>query len=344
MNNGLDFRSLTGAQQEAVRLKAMELIKEGRSKAEVARILGVSRVAVSTWASRRRRGGLRALAPRKRGRPAGRRLAAKDQAMVRHLVVDRTPDQLKMPFYLWTRAAVGLLIEQRTGLKLSVWSVGRLLADWGFTPQKPVRRAFERDPQAVGRWLKKDYPAIARQARQAGATIYWGDEMGLRSDHSVGRSFSPKGHTPVIAGTGRRFGCNLISALTNRGHLVFRLFKGSFTAAVFIDFLRRLSRQNDQPVFLIVDSHPVHRSAKVKKWLEKNSARLRLFFLPGYCPELNPDELVNQDVKANALGRRRPATQTEMMAEARSYLRSTQRMPHIVRNYFNHPDVSYAAA
>jgi hypothetical protein len=130
----------------------------------------------------------------------------------------------------------------------------------------------------------------------------------------------------------------------NRGQLVFHLFKGSFTAAVFIDFLRRLSRQNDQPVFLIVDSQPVHRSARVKKWLEKNSARLRLFFLPGYCPELNPDELVNQDVNANALGRRRPATQAEMMADARSYLRSTQRMRHIVRNYFNHPDVSYAAA
>lgn len=340
----MDFRSLNGEQQKAVRLKAIELLKEGLSKVAVARELGVSRVAVTAWVARRRRGGERALAPKKRGRPAGRRLDPRSQGAARRMIVDRTPDQLKLPFYLWSREAVGMLIKQRFGVELSVWSVGRLLADWGFTAQKPVRRAFERDPAAVKDWLEREYPAIAREARSLGARIYWGDEMGLRSDHAAGRSFSPRGHTPVIPGTGRRFGCNMISAITNRGKMAFRVFKGAFEARVFLDFLRRLCRQARRFVFLIVDGHPVHRSAVVKKWLAKNSRRMRLFFLPGYCPELNPDELLNQDVKSNALGRRRPATLHQMVSDLRAYLRSTQRMPSIISNFFKHPDVHYAAA
>jgi transposase len=163
--------------------------------------------------------------------------------------------------------------------------------------------------------------------------------MGLRSDHQVGRSWGRRGETPVVPGTGLRFRCNMISALTNRGRLAFMVFKCRFTTAVFIAFLRRLLRHTPRPVILIVDAHPVHRAAVVKRWVVKNP-RLRLVFLPGYSPDLKPDECLNHDVKTNAVGRRRPHTEGELMANVRGYLWNTQRQPAKVRRYFHHPSVS----
>jgi len=235
------------------------------------------------------------------------------------------------------------LIERRCGLRLSVWTVGRLLRRWGFTPQKPLRRAYERDPAAVKRWLEETYPTIRRRAKAEGAEIHWGDEMGLRSDHQAGTTYSPRGKTPVVPGTGRRFGCNMISTVTNRGRLAFMVFRERFTADVFLRFLRRLVRHGPRKVYLIVDGHPVHRSGKVAAWLGRHADRIQMFRLPGYSPDLNPDELLNNDVKSSALGRRRPSGRDEMISGVRGYLRSTQRRPEIVRNYFRHPDVAYAA-
>jgi transposase len=186
-------------------------------------------------------------------------------------------------------------------------------------------------------------PALSHYPKREGAVIHWADEMGLRSDHSVGRSFSLKGQTPVIAGTGQRFGCNMISSITNQGVLFFMVFAENFTVAVFLRFLRRLIRQSERKVYLIVDGHPVHRAKLVQAWLEKHAKRIRLIRLPSYSPELNPDEMLNQDVKSNALGRQRPATRDELMQRVRSYLHCRQRQPHIVRRYFLEPHVRYAA-
>jgi transposase len=264
-------------------------------------------------------------------------------ATIVRLIRDRCPDQLKLPFALWTRDAVRQLIKIRFGISVSVWTVGRYLKRWGFTPQKPLRRAYERNPEAVKLWLEKDYPAIRQQAHAERAQIHWGDEMGMRSDHQTGRNYGLKGQTPVVPGTGKRFGCNMISAITNRGRLAFMVFKERFTGLVMIEFLRRLIKQNCRKVFLIVDGHPVHGSRQVKRWVYGHSKKIRLFYLPGYSPELNPDEYLNQDVKTNAVGRQRPKDQPEIMEQVRSYLRSTQCQPQIVRNYFQHEDVRYAA-
>ena len=167
--------------------------------------------------------------------------------------------------------------------------------------------------------------------------------MGMRSDHQAGRSYAPKGNTPTTSGSGKRFSMNMLSAITNRGRLLFMVFKRRFTSVVFLAFLRRLLRQANRKTFLIVDGHPVHRSAAVKRWLGKHAEKLRLFYLPGYSPKLNPDELLNQDVKSNAVGRRRPQDQQEMISTVRSYLHSTQKQPQIVQRYFHHEDVRYAA-
>jgi transposase len=340
----MDSRRLPPAAQEDLRRRVVQAVTEqGLSKSVAARTFGVSRTSVHHWVDKFKSRGARGLTSKARGRPPRSRLPGHQAATIVRLISDRCPDQLKLPFALWTREAVGQLIHERYGIELSVWTVGRYLRRWGFTPQKPLRRAYERDPAMVKKWLEEEYPAIRRQAKREKAEIHWGDEMGLRSDHQTGTSYGRKGQTPVIPGTGQRFRCNMISTITNQGSLTFMVFKRRFTADVMIQFLRRLVRQTKRKVYLIVDGHPVHRSGKVKRWIEKHKQQLRLIQLPGYSPELNPDELLNQDVKSNALGRRRPSNQGEMIGDVRSYLRSTQRQPAIVRKFFEHETVQYAA-
>jgi transposase len=313
------------------------------TQVEAARVFGVTRQAVGLWVAAWRDDGAKALKARRRGRPKGSRLAPEEAALVRRQVIGRTPDQLALPFFLWTREAVVQLIEAEVGIKLSVWTVGRYLKSWGFTPQKPIRRAFEQNPREVREWLDESYPAIRAQALREKAEIHWGDEMGMRSDHAAGRSWGRKGQTPVIRASGKRFGCNMISTITNRGRLHFMVFTQEFRGPVFVKFFDRLLRQVRRKIFLILDGHPVHRSTLAKAWLKKNETRVRLFFLPPYSPQLNPDELLNQDVKSNAVGRRPPTDADNLMDNVRGFLRSTQRRPDHVRSYFRGRHVAYAA-
>jgi transposase len=321
----------------------VQALRGGMKKSAAARTFGISRTSIDRWLSLVELGNINSLRSKPRGRPKGTRLAPHEAATTVRLITDRCPDQLKLPFALWTREAVQQLLAERFGLEVSVWTVGRYLAKWNLTPQKPLRRAYERDPVAVQCWLDTEYPAIVKQAKAEKGEIHWGDQMGLRSDHQTGTSYGRRGRTPVIPGTGQRFRCNMMSTITNRGHLAFMVFKERFTATVCIRFLRRLVRHAGRKVFLVLDRHPVHRSAKVKRWLAANPKKVALFLLPGYSPELNPDEFLNQDVKSNALGRRRPGNQTEMIAGLRSYLRSTQRQPKTVKSYFQADPVLYAA-
>ena len=324
-------------------MRVVTAVRGGMTKSAAARAFGVSRTSIDTWLRKVAQGNITSLRSKKRGRRPEPRLPAHQAATIVKQITDRTPDQLKLPFALWTREAVRDLIAQRTGLEVSVRTVGRYLKRWGFTPQKPLRRAYERDPAAVAHWKQHAYPAIAKQAKAENAEIHWGDQLGARSDHQSGRSYGRRGRTPVIPGTGQRFRANLMSSITNRGHLCFLVFEGSFNAEVFIRFCRRLLRQRRRRVFLIVDGHPVHRSAAARDWLHANRRRIRLFFLPGYSPELNPDEYLNNDVKTNAVGRQRPASKPELIANLKDYLRNTQRRPHIVKSYFQAEPVRYAA-
>lgn len=339
-----DARSLSPEAQEAIRQKAVKAVLDGKKQVEVAQIFGVTRHAVGKWIAAHRTEGVEALAAKRRGRPAGGSLKPWQAEKVSKTIQDRLPDQLKLPFYLWTREAVAQLIAKKFDIELSVWTVGRYLAQWGFTPQKPVRRAFEQNSEEVQRWLTHEYPRIRAQAKREKAEIYWGDEMGLRSDHATGRTYSPQGETPVIPGTGQRFGCNMVSAITNKGHLAFMVFRKRFRDDVFTGFLKRMVRQSKRKVFLIVDRHPVHRSRTVKQWLSENEKQICLFYLPSYSPELNPDEMLNQDVKSNAVGRQRAHTQDELLSNVRGYLRSRQKRPYIVQSYFQEKHVQYAAS
>lgn len=339
-----DARMLDPKAKEALRNRvAHAVVDDGMSQAEAVRTFHVGRTSVHNWTKAYRDGGDVALRTKPMGRPKRSTLLGHQAAAVVNHITDRTPDQLKLPFVLWTREAVQQLIGDRFDLHVSLSTVGRCLRRWGFTPQKPVRRAYEQDPQAVDHWLQETYPKIKARAKREKAEIHWEDEMGLRSDHQTGTTYAPRGKTPTIAGTGQRFGCNMISTITNHGTLRFMVFKHRFTADVMLEFLRRLVRQADRKLFVILDGHPVHRSKTVKTWVADRADQIELFQLPGYAPQLNPDELLNQDVKSNALGRKRPSNQDQMITDVRSYLRGTQRRPAIVRSYFEEEHVRYAA-
>lgn len=339
-----DGRRGDAVTQAQIRRLAVQAVRGGMTQTEAAATFEVSVRAVNQWMALAREGGLRALAPQTRGRRAGEgRLTPAQAARMRQHILDKMPDQYKLGFYLWTRAAVVALITRKLGVTVSLTTAGRYLHAWGMSPQKPVRRAYERNDVAITRWLKREYPAIARDAKREGATIYWGDEMGLRSDHVTGTSYALVGRTPVVRATGQRFGCSMISAITNRGQLAFRIFHGTLRAPMFVDFMRRLRRQSAGKVYLIVDGHPVHRSRIAQQFVADHAADFRLIQLPGYCPELNPDELLNQDVKTNALGKSRPRNRAEMMTSVRRHLYRRQKQPHIIRNLFQERRVRYAA-
>ena len=341
-----DARCLAPSAQTALRKRAVKAhVVDGLTQREAALLFGVSPQSLCNWVKQYRHGGEAALEAKIRGRKQGscRLLTPAQESAVRKMVIDHCPEQLKLPFALWTRDAVRDLIWRKYKIKPSVRTTGNYLVSWGFSPQKPVRRAYERNESEVEEWMQEAYPSIAKRAKQEKARIYWADEMGLRSDHQVGRSYSPRGITPVVNATGKRFSCSMISALTNQGHLCFRVFEGSFTVKVFIDFLNRMIKQsNGQKVFLIVDGHPVHRAKIVQKWRENHKDELELFYLPGYSPQLNPDELLNQDVKANVFSRERPKDLPTMKSILRSYLFSTQKQPQVVRNFFTEEHVMYA--
>jgi len=341
--NKYDARMLGPEAKEALRLRvARAVIQDGIRQTDAVRTFQVSRAAVHQWVKAYQAGGARALKAKPLGRPRRSRLAGHQAATAVRLITDRCPDQLKLPFALWTREAVCQLLADRFDLHVSVWTAGRYLKQWGFTPQKPLRRAYEQNPAAVKRWLDEQYPAIRTRAKRGKAEIHWGDEMGLRSDHQAGTSYGKRGRTPIVIGTGKRFGCNMISTVTNRGTLRFMVFKQRFTQEVLITFLRRLLRSIPEKLFLIVDRHPSHRGRKFQKWLADHSDHIEVFYLPDYSPQLNPDELLNQDVKSHT-GRRRPRDQTQLVNTVRSHLRSTQRRPARVRRLFKEKHVAYAA-
>ena len=341
----IDGRRLTGSAQEALRLRAVAAVREsGLTQAQVVRTMGVSRTSLYEWLYAFDCGGCEALKAQKVGRKTGHtKLNKRQQNSLRKAVEDKHPEQLKLPFVLWTRGAVQRLIAKRYHITLSLKAVGDYLRRWGMTPQKPKRRAYEQCSEQVRHWLDTEYPKIAKQAKKQRATIYWGDQMGLRSDHTAGRGYSPRGKTPVLHTTGKRFNCNMISAVTNAGQLSFMTFRKRFNAGVMIEYLGRLIRHAKRKVLLILDGHPVHKSKKVKTWLAKHKTEIEVFILAGYSPELNPDEYLNQDLKANVFKHERPEDAAHMQALLSRALRQRQRKPHLIKGYFQHPDVRYAA-
>lgn len=281
--------------------------------------------------------------PRGRKRGEGRQLTPEQEAEIRRLICDKTPDQLKMGFALWNRQAVSQLIEDRLGVEVPIRTIGEYLKRWGFTPQKPIKKAYEQRPAEVRKWLDEEYPQIAARAKAEQAEIHWGDETGLRSDDVRGRGYAPKGQTPVVRVNNKREGLSIISTVTNQGKVRWKVFEGAMNADVLIDFFKRLIKDADRKVFLILDNLKVHHARKVKDWLAKHEEEIEVFYLPSYSPELNPDECLNADLK-DGVTRRAPArSKAQLKKAAISHLRKLQKSPRRVRKYFEHKPVRYAA-
>jgi transposase len=275
---------------------------------------------------------------------SGRRLSPEQEARLQKTLVDQTPDQLKLKFALWNAQAVRAIVKQLFRIDLPVRSVRKYLARWGFTPQRPIKRAYEQRPEAVKKWLTEDYPAILHRARTEKAEISWADETAASSVEHYPRSYAPRGKTPVwVLSQSNRYRINLISALTNQGTLRFMLYRDTLNASRFIEFLKRLCQDASQKVFLIVDNLRVHHAKKVTAWLTENSERIELFYLPSYCPELNPDEYLNGDLKARLSAGEPVRSPKTMRSKLLSHLHSLAKQPARIQSYFQHEFIRYAA-
>ena len=337
-----DGRKLNHSAREAIRIRAVQRILDGESPEVIAKTLGYHRSAVYQWLNRHKAAGFEGLKYQKIP-GAQPKLTKAQKQKVFDIVTSKNPLQLKFAFALWTRKMVQDLILDQFAVSLSEPSVGRLLHELGLTPQRPLRRAYQQNPERVAQWLKEEYPAIQREARAAKATIYFGDEAGVRSDYHSGTTWAPKGQTPVIRTTGSRYRLNLVSAVSAKGAMRFMTIKGKLNADRFIEFLERLLKNQTTPVYLIVDGHPVHRSARVRTFVEATEGRLKLFHLPAYSPELNPDEQVWNQLKNHRLGKMVIKTLDDMVEKVGSAMRSIQRSPALIRSFFQHKECCYAA-
>ena len=339
----VDRRKLPAAAQEERRRQVIGLRQAGMAYAAIAAQVGLTQTGVFDLCKRYAERGAAGLKTGPRGPEPGhgRFLDAEQEAETCDLIRRHTPDALDLPFALWSRAAVRELIRQRCGVRLAVRTMGTYLARWGFTVQKPLRRAYEQDPAGVRRWLRRNYPAIA--ARAEGGTIFWGDETGLRADDVRGRSYAPRGHTPEVRVNHKRAGLGLISAVTNKGELRWMVLDGAIKAPDLLRFLARLVRDAARKVFLILDRLPVHRSAKLRAWLAGREAEIEVFYLPGYSPELNPDEGINGDL-TQAVTRKQPArSKAQLKRAVVGHMRKLSKLPHRVRSFFGHKTFRYAA-
>jgi transposase len=341
----VDARRLPQVSQEDLRRRVVTAVTAGMSQTEAARVFSVSARSVSRWVNAFERQGNRALEARKRGRRPGEQktLQPRQEARLKRAVLGKYPDQLALPGLVWTRAQVGELIRRWFGISLSRVTIGKYLRSWGLSPQKPVRVAYEKNPEKIREWLDERYPAIAARAKRERAVVLWLDQTGLRSDAAVAATWAPVGQTPVVPKSGKRFTVNAMAAISNKGEMYFTVFEGGFNVHVMIEFLDRLVRQLNRKVHLIVDGHPSHRAHLLRDWLAERRERIEMHFLPGYAPELNPVELLNADVKIHVTARTGARTQAELAASARTHMRRRQNQPDRVKAFFRKPPVRYAA-
>lgn len=340
-----DARLLNPTTQNYLRQQAIRLREQGKPMIEIAEYLGVHRNTVTGWWQDYQQQGTVALEQQQRGAKfgAGRSLKPEQEEQVQTMMREHFPDELDIDSALWTRRAVSALIEMEYGVKMPIRTVGEYLKRWGYTPQKPLKRAYEQDPKAVQAWLDVTYPALRERAQSEGAEIAWGDESGLRSDTQVGRGYAPKGQTPEInLSQKKRHRLNFIASVSNQGLVRFMLYAGKLDGLVFILFLERLIESRTRKLYWIVDNHPVHCARAVRQWLSEHSSEIELVFLPSYSPQLNPVEYLNGDVKQGVPSKAPSRSFEQLRHRLRSHLHKLQKLPARVRSYFQHPNIAYA--
>ncbi len=334
---GFDHKTL-----EAIRLMAVERVRDGERPSSVVASFGFSRTTIYKWinAASKPGVGLKALHSRPAtGRP--RSLTPRQEQQVFRWINGQDPRQYGLDFGLWTRSVVAGLIAQKFTIRLGVTAVGALLAKLGLTPQKPLQRAYQRDPEAIEHWQRERFPAIAKQAKVSGGEVYFWDESGFRADTVHGKTWGVKGQTPVVERPGQRQSISAASAVSARGAFWYCTYQGGLNAELFVTLLRQMMRHRSKPVHLVVDGLPAHKTALVKAYVQSTDGMLTLHFLPGYAPELNPDELVWSHMKRTGVARA-PLRQGEKLQEKiEAQLAAIKRIPRLVQSFFKAPSVAY---
>jgi transposase len=335
-----DGRKISPKAMEEIRSRAIERVQAGESPETVIKTLGFSRACIYNWLARYRAGGWHALRTgRRSGRP--KKINGQEMNWIYKTIRDKDPRQLKFPFALWTRKMVADVIKNKFGIKLSPASVGRLLAQLGFSCQKTIYRAYQRNPELVQRWKEEEFPKIQKRAKKEGAIIYFQDESGIKSDFHAGTTWAPKGQTPIIEATGARFSLNMVAAITPKGEMHFMIVKGSVNATIICDFLKRLMHGHQDKVFLIWDGHPTHKSKSVKNCIASFDGRLEIYLLPSYSPDVNPIEQLWNHAKNNGVGRQPVNGPDQLKRSVINKLRSLQKLPKLISSFFKHPDCCY---
>lgn len=341
----INAKKLNPDGQYQIRLGIIRLWKKGKSYREIAEIFNVSERHVRSVKKKYQEGGLEAIKLKTRGRkPGAKRLLTPEQEKeIQEIIVDKTPEQLKFKECMWCRKNIAALIKERFGIEVKPSTLGYYLKRWGFSVQRPVKRAYKQDQTKIDEWLNKKFPGISKRASEENAEIFFGDETNIQNTMNYLRGYAPKGKTPVVRTEAQKFKVNMLSAVSKRGKLRFMLYKDNMNSDILIDFMRRLVTDSSRKVFLILDNLRVHHSKKVTEWIEKHKEKIAVFYLPPYAPEYNPDELVNSDLKRSVGQKVSPSSADELEKNIRSHLRNLQNNTTKVAAFFKAPFTSYAA-
>ena len=338
-----DGRKLSHKTLEELRIRTVARVKAGESPEVLAKALGLHRSTIYGWLLKYAKGGGKALKAKPvPGRPS--KIESKHLKWISDTLKTKTPKQLKLPFALWTRDQLITAFDRKFGMKMSRSTVTRILDKLGFSFQKPAERFQQQDPVIVKKWLEEEFPKIKAEAQEKKAEIYFGDEAGACSKHPLNKTIGIKGKTPIIKRTGKRFKVNMISAISQKGACRFMVTKSTVNSAVFLEFLKRLVDGAERPIFLVLDNHPIHKTEQVKEFVESTQGMLKIFYLPPYSPELNPDELVWNDVKNHGLSRTLLSDEKALKSAVLARLHSLQKLPEKVMSFFRTQTTSYAAA
>lgn len=341
----MDFRSLSIEERYQFKKRAVTLIRSGKKQLEIAVFYGIRPATVSSWMKAYKLHGNKGLKEKIRGvKSEDKKLLSKEQEkQIQNMITDVMPDQLKLDYALWTRKAVKELVKREFNVDLAVNTMGDYLRKWGFTPQKPKKLAYEQCSKKVQKWLDEDYPKIKERAKEESAEIQWGDETGVRNSNQHGRSYAPKGKTPVKKHKSQRFTVNMISTITNQGQVQFMIYSGSMNADRLIEFMTQLIKNKKKKIFLILDNLRVHHSKLVKEWVVNNKESIELFYLPSYSPEKNPDEYLNCDLKYGMSEKQSPKNEKQLKSNVENHMKMLSRNSERVKKYFHHKEIKYAA-
>jgi len=340
-----DFRTVSDSVRSSYRQRAIALIKQGKKKGDIALMFGVNKNTISNWWKSYQDRGSSGFVSKKKGVKSEDKKLLKEaqEKAIQKMITDTMPDQLKLDFALWTCKAVQELVEREFGVVLARTTMGDYLRKWGFTPQKPKKMAYEQCPKKVQKWLDEEYPFIKEQAKQEDAEIYWGDETGVKNQCNHGRSYAPKGKTPVKKSMSKRFSVNMVSAITNQGKVQFMIYSDTMNSDRCIEFMQQLIKSSPRKVYLILDNLRVHHSKIVKQWVEENKERIALFYIPSYAPERNPDEYLNCDLKQGLSVKKSPKNKETLQNNVQNHMEMLLNNPDRVKKYFKHKDIQYAA-